>query len=123
MPSTGILCTELLRQVRHPNSYSASERLPKSEVVQSLCFMVGFLEWIKPEAGNYKLCRHMSQVIKRVMAQVFDPSPSEEAAGEDIPMQGFESSVWDFDNIDDFDWLNSIDWSLGPFLDLPSAVM
>ena len=83
--------------------------------------MIGFLEWVKSEAGNYKLCRHMSQVIKRVMDQVLDPSPSEEATGEDIPMQGFESSLWDLDGIDDFDWLNSIDWGRGPFLDLPTA--
>ncbi|TVY65546.1 hypothetical protein LSUE1_G009661, partial [Lachnellula suecica] len=103
MPSTGILCTELLKQVRYPHSYPPSERLPKSEVVQSLSFMVGFLEWIKPEAGNYKLCRHMSQFIKRVMREVFDPTPSEEATGEDVPMQAFDIGAWDFDGIDDSD--------------------
>lgn len=83
--------------------------------------MIGFLEWIKPEAGNYKLCRNMSQVIKRVMDQVLDPSPSERPPGEYVPTQSFESSVLDFDGIDDFDWLNSIDWGRGPFLDLPTA--
>ncbi len=79
--------------------------------------MVGFLEWIKPEAGNYKICRHMSQVIKRVLDQVFEPS-SEEVQLSYQQMQGIDAGFWAIDGTDDFDWLNSIDWGRETFPDM-----
>lgn len=113
MPSTGILCTELLHQIRYPKT--SGIKFPTSEVVQNLSFMIGFLEWITPDAGNYKLCQHMARVIKRVLERVFDPAPVDEVQTNEQQLQGFEAEVWGVDGIDDFDWLNSIDWGRGPF--------
>ncbi|CZR65944.1 uncharacterized protein PAC_15844 [Phialocephala subalpina] len=113
MPSTGILCAELLKQIRHPKTAS-DLNFPSAEVVQNLSYMIGFLEWIKPEAGNYKLCRHMAQVIKRVLEQAFEPPPVEEVPAVDRVAE-LDPSMWDGMGIDDFEWLNNVDWGRGAF--------
>lgn len=110
MPSIGILCVELLKQVKQPKNVEV--KLPVSEVVQNLSMMIGFLEWVRPTAGNYKLCRRMSQVIRRVLDHVFEPQ-QEEKHREDQP--GPAIDMWPIHDFDDFDWLNSIDWSKGPY--------
>jgi hypothetical protein len=117
MPSTGILCTTLLKQAQNPHAIPATEKLPTAEVVQSLSLMIGFLEWIKPSAGNYKLCRRMSTVVRRVLDTVFDPSPptQESETNANLVWQG--DDMWNgiMDDVNDWDWLNSIDWSRGPY--------
>lgn len=117
MPSTGILCTELLKQTKHPNNVDV--RMPASEVVQNLSLMIGFLDWTRPTAGNYKLCQRMSQVIKRVLDQVFTPTEKESVKeSEAPPAQDMMTDFLSFDNVDDFDWLSSIDWGRGPYIDM-----
>lgn len=125
MPSTGILCAELIKQIRHPSTIEY--KFPCSEVVQNLSLMIGFLEWIKPEAGNYKLCQHMSKVIKRVLEFAFDPPAVEEVKeqeeGMGVSVQGFDAidaNFWSVDGMDDFDWLNSIDWGRASFQEMAS---
>lgn len=118
MPSTGILCTELLKQVRYPKTVDV--KLPCSEVVQSLSMMIKFLGWIKPGTGNYKLCQHMSEVVKRVLEQVFEPAPAEEVPVNNHQVHGFDANIWGIDGDDDFDWLNGIDWGRGPFPEMGS---
>jgi hypothetical protein len=116
MPSTGILCTELLKQVKQPTESEVT--LPWSEVVQNLSLMIGFLDWIRPTAGNYKLCRRMSQVIKRVLDQILDPAVKRIAQDSEVaPTQDTTTDVLSFDDLDDFDWLNSIDWGRGPYIE------
>ncbi|TVY78535.1 hypothetical protein LSUE1_G005182 [Lachnellula suecica] len=128
MPSTGILCASLLKQAQHPQSVTAAERLPTAEVVQSLSLMIGFLEWIKPSAGNYKLCRRISKVIRSVLEQVFEP-PQPPPPQESLPTST-EQGAWSADeaslmwtgmadDMSDLDWLNSIDWSRGPYVEFP----
>ena len=116
MPSSGILCTELLKQVKQPNSIDVD--MPCSDVVQNLSLMIGFLEWIRPTAGNYKVCRRMAEVIRRVLKKVFEPTlpmAKETASHSEItqPQEGQDFLSFD----DDFDWLNSIDWGRGPYMD------
>jgi hypothetical protein len=86
--------------------------------------MIGFLEWICPSAGNYKLCQRMAKVIKRVLDQVFQPNLDvhvEEGvgggggAGGDAMWQGLDDAFGlGSDGLGDLDWWNSIDWSQGP---------
>lgn len=118
MPSIGILCTELLKQVKHPNQVEI--KLPVSEIVQNLSLMISFLDWIRPTAGNYKLCRPLSRVIRRVLDQLFEPVTAEgEVLSDQDGLQetGFEDSVWPLDSCDDLEWMNSIDWTLGQYMD------
>jgi hypothetical protein len=116
MPSTGILCTELLKQVKQPHEVDV--KMPTSEVVQNLSLMIGFLEWIRPTAGNYKLCRRMAQVIRRVLDQVFAPGQKESAQEVEVaPTQDPTVNLLSFEDLDDFEWLSSIDWGRGPYLE------
>lgn len=125
MPSVGILCSELLVRIRQPKTDGI--RFPVSEVVQNFSLLIGFLEWIKPAAGNYKLCQRMARVLKRVLDQVFDPKPEIAERVErneqtlDVDVIGNlnrDGSFWFPDGNNDLDWLNSIDWSKGMLMDL-----
>ncbi|TVY46684.1 hypothetical protein LOCC1_G004116 [Lachnellula occidentalis] len=124
MPSTGILCASLLKQTQQPHSIPAAERLPTAEVVQILSLMISFLEWVKPYAlGNYKLCGRMAKVIRRVLDQVFEPPPSQEAPrGNETAWPADDMLNWTgmVDGMNDWDWLSSIDWSRGPYMDFSS---
>jgi len=105
MPSTGILCSELLKRSRQPKIDDI--RFPCSEVVQNLSLLIGFLEWIKPIAGNYKLCQRMARVLKRVLDQVFDPQPDVQTQPDEQPQlqpPDASSSFWFPEGNDDFDW-------------------
>jgi hypothetical protein len=118
MPSTGILCTTLLKQAQNPHGTPATEKLPTAEVVHNLSLMIGFLEWIKPSAGNYKICRRMSTVLRRVLDTVFDPPPPTQESETSVVWQ---DDMWNgmLDEVNDWDWLNSIDWSRGPYVEFP----
>src|SRR5882757_6712565 len=118
MPSTGILCTELLKQTKQPNEVDV--RMPVSEVVQNLSLMIGFVDWTRPIAGNYKLCRWMSQVIKRVLDQVFTPGGEKRSSlDSEVPLtQDTLTDFLSFNDLDHFEWLSSIDWGRGPYIDM-----
>lgn len=115
MPSIGVLCVELLRQAREPEEQEP--KLPRSEIVQNLSLMIGFLNWVKPTAGNYKLCRRMSQVIKRVLDQFFDTNVEKTQDKQDLLTPDFSTDDWPIEGLDDLEWLNSIDWTQGPYID------
>jgi hypothetical protein len=117
MPSIGVLCTELLKQAKNPKEIEI--KLPCSEIIQNLSLMIGFLNWVKPTAGNYKLCRRMSQVIKRILDQFFEAKPEENSAENEPVMltPDFSTGDWTVEGLDDLEWLNSIDWTQGPYMD------
>lgn len=118
IPSSGVLCVELLKQIKHPRSNDL--RIPRSEVIQNLSLLIGFLDWVRPTAANRELCGRMSVIIKRILDQVLDPPPmrSENEVETGPPL------VPDFDfgqiNNAEFDWLGTVDWTQGPFVDLGS---
>ena len=131
VPSSGVLCVELLKQMKLAPGTLQIPHLPRSEIVQNLSLLIGFLEWVRPAAGNYQLCARMRQIIKRILDQILNPSPmssapppSQESAQSeggqgfdgDVP---FEPSVFGtYDGLDNLDWLNSVDWSRGPWIEL-----
>lgn len=138
VPSSGVLCVELLKQVKAPPGTVHAPCLPRAEVVQNLSLLVGFLEWVRPAAGNYKLCTRMRQVIKRILNRILNPTvqqsapSSQESTSTQPPqLQTFEtaSSIEAFDSsmfarssyddsLENLEWLNEIDWSRGPWIDL-----
>jgi hypothetical protein len=202
IPSSGVLCVALLKEIqeREPERQHGKPtrlRLPRSEIVQNLSLLIGFLEWIKPAAGNYQLCSRMRIIIKRILDQILNPSPvssthgggaegardsgdgnseekgplpmtttttttttttatttmhihgapvalptpgpqaSEPDAGTDHHAPGmpppppppddatlFEGGSYGhmMGELDNFDWLNNVDWSRGPWYDLGQDV-
>ena len=89
-----------------------------AEIVQNLSLMVAFLDWIKPTAGNYKLCRPLARVIRRVLDQVFEPAAAEvPREKESLRQVEMADDTWSLDNMDDLEWLNSIDWTSSQYID------
>lgn len=132
IPSSGVLCVELLKQTKQPQGTQHALRIPRSEIVQNLSLLIGFLEWIKPSAGNYQLCGRMRQIIKKILDQILNPSPPSSAppaaSQESVNGEGhgFENGIaydpmldvgFD-DGLDNLEWLNTVDWSRGPWVDL-----
>lgn len=95
-------------------------RIPRSEVIQNLSLLVGFLEWVRPTAANRELCGRMSVIIKRILDQVLDPphlhQGPEFSTSEPAPMH--ENFVFGAMDTGEFDWLGTVDWTQGPFVDL-----
>jgi len=150
IPSSGVLCVELLKQIKQPH-LNSQLRIPRSDIVQNLSLLIGFLEWVKPSAGNYQLCGRMRQIIKRILDQILNPSPPSSApvasqesnsdrngdenghmnTGGGYETNGmvqghgqgqydpalFEPGTFD-DGLDNLEWLNTVDWSRGPWFDL-----
>jgi hypothetical protein len=115
VPSSGVICVELLRQMRSPRSTHL--RLPRSEVIQNLSLLVGFLDWVRPTAANRELCGRMSAIIRRILDKVLEPPIFEgpvEREGE-----GEEMQEWEFKEMDmvDFNWLGTLDFTQSPFLE------
>jgi hypothetical protein len=143
VPSSGVLCVELLKQLKNPGG--SRPKLKRSEIVQNLSLLIGFLEWVRPAAGNYQLCTRMRLIIKRILDQILDPSPPSSAPIQQSqstvlaePMDTTENGTLEFigpfdtavpqpgafdlssyeNGVDNLDWLNSIDWSRGPWIDM-----
>jgi len=65
----------------------------------------------------------MAKVIRRVLDQVFEPPPSQETPREnETSWPADETLTWTdmVDEMNDWDWLNSIDWSRGPHMEFSS---
>jgi hypothetical protein len=143
VPSSGVLCVELLKQMKAPPGREHVPCVPRAEVVQNLSLLIGFLEWVRPAAGNYKLCGRMRQVIKRILTRILNPvnqsqfqsvassqesaqvanaGPAPQMYDQVGPMEAFDNSMFPAGSFDDslenLDWLNEIDWSRGPWIDL-----
>lgn len=129
VPSSGVLCVELLKRIKQPQETTHLPPLPRSEIVQNLSLLIGFLEWVRPAAGNYQLCGRMRQIIKRILDQILNPPPIQapQPQSESQPLittdVDFDTGVFTSgglydEGLDNLDWLNSVDWSRGPWIDL-----
>ena len=139
IPSAGVLSVELLKQTKNPGKNNIN--LPRSEIIRNLSLLIGFLEWVRPAAGNYKLCAQMCHIIKHILDQILNPSllqqqpslsqeaPSTQIMQPQNPNAGATVSAIDTTildpatlgdgfGLDNLEWLNDIDWSRGPWIDL-----
>ena len=116
IPSAGVICVELLKT----SSGQSSVQLSRSDAIQKLTLFIAFLEWIRPTDGNYALAQRLRKVVRQVLDYVLDigekePAPDFVPGGEQLqydPMLGTG-----FDNMNDLDWLNTIDWTQGSWMD------
>ncbi|KAL7914124.1 N-terminal binuclear Zn cluster-containing/DNA binding domain-containing protein [Trichoderma velutinum] len=70
-PSGGILCMELLNPTfkgNHPKNPS----ITRSNIIQQLSLLIGFLDWIDPSRPNSDLCATASAVMRRVLDHVLN---------------------------------------------------
>ncbi|KAL9111093.1 MAG: hypothetical protein Q9187_007973, partial [Circinaria calcarea] len=119
VPSSGVLCIEMLKQTKH--THNSQLNLPRSEVIQNLSMFIGFLAWVRPADGNYLICVRMRKIFQHVLDRVLEPAREDE---QDTTQPVFEVSGAQ-DNFMNFsmgdtefvDWLDTIDWGKGPWMD------
>ena len=118
IPASGVICVEQLKQTKQPRGTHLM--LPRSEVIQNLSMLVGFLEWVRPTAANKELCGKMSAVIKRILDKVLEPPLINNDGMQASPDVLAPLAEYDFGQMDtgDFDWLGTVDWTQGPFIEL-----
>ncbi|MCJ1475702.1 hypothetical protein MMC13_004365 [Lambiella insularis] len=124
IPTAGVLAVELLKQSKYPALYPCT--LPRSEVIQNLSIFIGCLGSIRPTQGNYTLCVRMRKVIRRILDQVLEPVPAFgtqltpstlDEVPPVVPDIDLSSVVGPIDDPDFAEWLNSVDWTKGPWID------
>lgn len=121
-PAGGVLAMELLKPSPMPSSSSSSgggggsgsshgeppsPRPKRSQIIQQLSLLVGFLEWVRPTAPNGDLCQAAAKVIKHVLDQTLDASslPAGDAVNWNVDFPTDLSNYFNFDLLDTFDWL------------------
>ena len=104
-PSGGILCMELLNPTfkgNHPKDAS----ITRSNIIQQLSLLIGFLEWIDPSRPNGDMCMTASAVMRRVLDHVLNYTA---AASENLSWRPEELDDvqldFSFELFDTFDWM------------------
>jgi hypothetical protein len=93
-----------------------------SDAIQKLTLFIAFLEWIRPTDGNYHLAQRLRKVIRRVLDYVLESrnenTKTNNANSTEIP---YDPMLTTFTEMDDLDWLNTIDWTQqGSWMDFNS---
>ncbi|KUJ18208.1 uncharacterized protein LY89DRAFT_583053 [Mollisia scopiformis] len=105
IPSAGVICVELLKKAASQSTVEFS----LSDAIQKLTLFIAFLEWIRPTDGNYALAQRLRKVIRRVLDYVLEArNETAKAPNPEIP---FDPMLTSFTEMDDLDWLNTIDWT------------
>lgn len=119
-PSGGILCQELLRranglgsaEIPRMTSSPVGKTPTRFDILEKLFLLVGFLDWVSPNAPNHDLCRSCKNVIRHVLEQTTQEKPAVAEGAQ--PTATFEPWNWDlgdtaldfeFGLLDTFDWL------------------
>ena len=116
VPSAGVLCVELLKALKSPNSDRPV--IPRAEVIQKLSIFVSCLEWARPPDETYTLCGHMHKIISHIMDQVLSTNiPAEHHVmavdrETDVPLDRPTD-----DETDWLEWLSNVDWTKGDWAD------
>ena len=112
VPAGGILLMELLKPPslasQHPGPGPQVPRVSRSNIVQKLSLLVGFLDWVNPSAPNGDLCSECKSVIQRVLDQTLNVVSTDRFAAPDpLDSWDFPSTQLDFnfDLLDTYDWL------------------
>ena len=116
VPSAGVLCVELLKASKSPDSDRPV--IPRAEVIRKLSVFVSCLEWARPSGDTYTLCGHMHKIISHIMDQVLSinvPLEHHSVALDresDVPLDPPVD-----DDTDWLEWLSNVDWTKGNWAD------
>ncbi|CAG9940068.1 unnamed protein product [Clonostachys rosea f. rosea IK726] len=107
-PGGGILCMELLKPT-FSGSHLKNPKITRSSIIQQLSLLVGFLDWVGPDAPNRDLCSNCSNVIQHVLDLTLNNfgTPTN---NDSIDVLGqFDSTQmnFNFNLLDTFDWLRT----------------
>lgn len=105
IPPAGVICVELLKKAAGQSSVEFS----LSDAIQKLTLFIAFLEWIRPTDGNYPLAQRLRKVIRRVLDYVLEArNENTKIPNAEVP---YDPMLTSFTEMDDLDWLNTIDWT------------
>ena len=103
-PGGGILCMELLKPSFSGN-HPKDPTLTRSNIVQQLSLLVGFLNWVGPTAPNADICAACKAVIQHVLDHTLNGT----GGGTSWPPQTLDASLPDldfnFEMMDTFGWV------------------
>ena len=97
-----------------PQNYLGFSR---SDAIQKLTLFIGFLEWIRPTDGNHRLANRLKIVIRRVLDRVLEPPSTDTQRSSEMDAPFEQTMLPSFDASPDMDWLNTIDWTQGSWMD------
>ncbi|EHK26965.1 uncharacterized protein TRIVIDRAFT_140473 [Trichoderma virens Gv29-8] len=101
-PSGGILCMELLNPT-FKGSHPKNPSITRSNIIQQLSLLIGFLEWIDPSRPNSDLCATTSAVMRRVLDHVLNTA-NENMSWRPEAMDNMQLD-FSFELFDTFDWM------------------
>lgn len=109
---------ELLYAARHPHA-TDTVSMSRSDTIQSLIIYIALLDWVRPNDGNYELCRKLRKVIRNILDHVLgatdtvekNQEPSNEY--ESVDVDQFDLNLADFGEQDWMSLLNTMDWTQG----------
>jgi len=112
IPCAGVICIELLKT----HAGQSPVHFSRSDAIQKLTLFIAFLEWIRPTDGNFSLAQRLRKVVRRVLDHVLEPSQKENP-GAPSTEPPYDPMLAPFNDMDDLDWLNTIDWTQGSWID------
>lgn len=101
-PSGGILCMELLNPT-FKGSHPKNPSITRSNIIQHLSLLIGFLEWIDPSRPNSDLCATASAVMRRVLDHVLNAA-NENMSWRPEAMEDMQLDL-SLELFDTFDWM------------------
>ncbi|KAL7919118.1 N-terminal binuclear Zn cluster-containing/DNA binding domain-containing protein [Trichoderma austrokoningii] len=101
-PSGGILCMELLNS-SFKGSHPKNPSITRSNIIQQLSLLIGFLEWIDPSRPNGSMCVTTSAVMRRVLDHVLNAN-SDNLGWQSDTIDDMQLD-FNFELFDTFDWM------------------
>ncbi|KAH6609847.1 n-terminal binuclear zn cluster-containing dna binding domain-containing [Trichoderma cornu-damae] len=101
-PSGGILCMELLNPTIK-GSHPSDPTITRSNIIQKLSLLIGFLEWIDPSRPNGDLCVTTSVVMRHVLDHVLNVA-NENMSWRPETLDDVQPD-FSFELFDTFDWM------------------
>jgi hypothetical protein len=77
----------------------------------------GFLDWIRPTHGNFALAGRLKNVINSVLDHVLEDHEPNRTEVEQVSQISFDQLLPPFDELQDLDWLTTIDWTHGSWME------
>lgn len=105
-PGSGILCQELL----HPTFSGVHHKDPqlnRSNMIQQLSLLVGFLDWVPKTSPNWGLCVACKRVIQQVLDHHLNGTFVNGGMTNLVPThwESLDQPDFSFELLDTFDWM------------------
>lgn len=113
-PAAGVLCKDLLRRNADPATLrhigNNSPAFTKSNLIQQLSMLVGFLDWIGTSSSNSKICVNIKKAIRQALDQTLNEGMPQNAERVSVLNEFEIESMADVNDFFNFELLHTFDW-------------